>query len=289
MSVDPHIDKEYDNRARVPEHPVHIAGWQKDAADYRDAATAHDRAVFDLSYGPDPRHVLDLFGPDAKTEGASASPILLFIHGGYWRGLDKSFFSHLAKGANAHGVTVAIPSYRLCPAVTIAEIIDDVRQATRFIHARTGRKMAVAGHSAGGHLTAAMLGTDWQAIDPALPKTLTRKGYALSGLFDLLPMIKTQMNSDFKLTEPEARCVSPAFWTLPPDLAPELELDAVVGGEESDEYFRQSALIDQAWGQQGAKTCWQKIPDANHFTVIAPMSDPQSVMTARLVELAQQA
>lgn len=289
MNVDPHIDREYDNRARVPEHPAHIARWQTDALAYRQHTSAHGQAAFDLAYGDDPRQCLDLFGPDALTEGQSHSPILLFIHGGYWRGLDKSFFSHLARGANAHGVTVAIPSYRLCPAVGINDIINDLRQAVRFIHARTGRSMAVSGHSAGGHLTACMLGTDWQALDANLPSTLTTRGYALSGLFDLLPMIKTQMNSDFKLDEQEARCVSPAFWLLSDQLASRLVLDAVVGGDESDEYFRQSALIADVWGQKGVSTRWKKLPGMNHFTIVAPMSDPLSTMTARLVELAQQA
>ncbi len=289
MSVDPHIDKEYDNRARVPEHPVHIAQWQADAQAYRERATSGGQSLLGLSYGSHERQAMDLFGPDAKAEDGARGPIVLFIHGGYWRGLDRSFFSHLAKGLNAHGVTVAIPSYRLCPAVGIQDIIDDLRSAARAIYARTRRPMAVAGHSAGGHLTACLLGTDWQAYDGSLPPDLTTKGYSISGLFDLLPMMKTVMNTDFKLDEPEAKCVSPALWTLPATVASRLVMDAVVGGDESDEYFRQSALISEVWGKQGAKVSWSKHPHTNHFTILTRMSDPDSAMTARLVELAQQA
>lgn len=283
MSVDPHIDKEYDNRARVPEHPVHIAQWQADAQAYREGASKTYDGLFDLAYGSHPRQCMDVF-----TAGPSVL-MLMFIHGGYWRGLDRSFFSHLAKGANAHGVSVAIPSYRLCPEVGIGDIIEDVRAAARFLYAQFGRRIAVAGHSAGGHLTACLLGTDWQAYDASLPADLTTKGYSISGLFDLLPMMKTVMNTDFKLDEPEAKCVSPALWTLPATVASRLVMDAVVGGDESDEYFRQSALISEVWGKQGAKVSWSKHPHTNHFTILAPMSDPDSAMTARLVELAQQA
>ena len=289
MSVDPHIDKEYDNRARVPEHPAHIAKWQADAQAYREETAASGQSLLGLSYGPHDRQAIDLFGPDARADQGGRGPILLFIHGGYWRGLDRSFFSHLAKGANAHGVTVAIPSYRLCPAVGIQDIIDDLRSAARALYARTRCPMAVAGHSAGGHLTACLLGTDWQAYDASLPNNLTTKGYSISGLFDLLPMMQTVMNADFKLDAPEAKCVSPALWTLPASVASHLVMDAVVGGDESDEYFRQSALIADVWGKQGAKVSWSKHPDTNHFTILAPMSEPDSAMTARLVELAQQA
>ena len=289
MSVDPHIDKEYDNRARVPEHPAHIAKWQADAQAYREECAAHGHSRLGLSYGGHERQAMDLFGPCAGDDEGASGPILLFIHGGYWRGLDRSFFSHLAKGANAHGVTVAIPSYRLCPSVGIQDIIDDLRSAARALYARYKRPMAVAGHSAGGHLTACLLGTDWPAYDTSLPANLTTKGYSISGLFDLLPMMKTVMNADFKLDEPEAKCVSPALWTLPASVASHLVMDAVVGGDESEEYFRQSALIADVWGKQGAKMSWSKHPDTNHFTILAPMSEPDSTMTARLVELAQQA
>ena len=289
MSVDPHIDKEYDNRARVPEHPVHIARWQADARAYREETAASGQSLLGLSYGPHLRQTMDLFGPAAKADQGAGGPILLFIHGGYWRGLDPSFFSHLAKGANAHGVTVAIPGYRLCPEVGIGDIIEDVRSAARFLYARSGRRMAVAGHSAGGHLTACLLGTDWQACDASLPADLTTKGFSISGLFDLLPMMQTVMNADFTLDAPEAKCVSPALWTLPAGVANQLVMDAVVGGDESDEYFRQSALIADVWGKQGATVSWSKHPNTNHFTILAPMAEPDSAMTARLVELAQQA
>ena len=281
--IDPHLEKEYDNRARVPEHPALIARWNHDSQAYRAEAQHNGTALFDLAYGPDPRQKLDLFGPDL--DGSGSAPLLVFIHGGYWRALDRTPFSHMAKGPNAHGVSVAIPSYRLCPQVSLDDLVDDLRQTIRFLYQRYKRPMVVAGHSAGGHLTACMLGTDWPAYDKALPAGITPCGYAISGLFDLEVMVKTSINVELKLTMEEARCLSPALWTIPRGL----ELDAVVGSAESAEYHRQSRLIAESWQKQGAKTRWSLLEGDNHFTAILPLADPHSAMTERVCALAKSA
>ena len=283
MSIDPHLEKEYDNRGRVPEHPSLIAHWNESAAAYRAETLAKKTALLDLAYGDDPRQKMDLFGPDL--DGHGKGPLLVFIHGGYWRALDRTPFSHMAKGPNAHGVTVAVPSYRLCPQVSLTDLVDDLRQAVRFLYQRYNRPMAIAGHSAGGHLTACMLGTNWPAYDASLPPGIARHGYSISGLFDLEVMVKTSLNTDLKLTLEEARCLSPALWTIPAGL----ELDAVVGSTESAEYHRQSSLIAERWQAQGAKTNWSLLDGDNHFTAIMPLADPQSAMTQRVVALAKSA
>ena len=283
MDVDPHLEKEYDNRGRVPEHPSLIANWTENASAYRDETRAKATALLDLAYGDDPRQKLDLFGPDL--DGSGEGPLLVFIHGGYWRALDRSPFSHMAKGPNAHGVTVAIPSYRLCPQVSMAELIDDLRQAVGFLYQRYNRPMAIAGHSAGGHLTACMLGTDWPAYHATLPAGIARHGYSISGLFDLEALTKTSLNTDLNLTIEEARSLSPALWTIPAGLV----LDAVVGSTESAEYHRQRRLIAERWQAQGAKASWSLLDGDNHFTAIMPLADPQSAMTQRVVALAKSA
>ncbi|MBC7576553.1 MAG: alpha/beta hydrolase [Tardiphaga sp.] len=265
------LEVQYNNRARVPENPALIAGWARDAGLYREASPAW-RVI---PYGSGARHTIDFF--PAENNG----PIVVFIHGGYWQALDSSFFSHLAAGLNAHGVSVAIPSYDLCPSVSVGDIIEQLRDMPRQL-ARLGRPLVMSGHSAGGHLAACMLATEWRAIDAALPGDLVRAVYSISGLFDLVPLVSTSVNAPLHLNELSAREVSPLFWPAPARGS----LDAVVGGEESAEYFRQSQTIVDAWGAI-IPTRYHTFPGANHFTVIAGMADPKSPMTLRLKQLAR--
>jgi arylformamidase len=261
---------EYNNRARVPENPALIAGWARDAAAYRE-----QRASQSILYGPGARHAIDLFPGDQQ------SPIVVFIHGGYWQALDGSFFSHCARGLNAHGIGVAVPTYDLCPDVTVGDIIGQMRTASREL-ARLGRPLVMSGHSAGGHLAACMLATDWQALDSSLPKRLVIAAYTISGLFDLMPLADTSINKALRLEPATARAVSPLFWKPPMHGS----LDAVVGGNESAEYFRQSRTIVEQWGSAGIPTRFGTVAGANHFTAIAPLTDPDSPMVARLKQLA---
>ena len=261
---------EYNNRARVPENPALIAGWAKDAAAFRE-----DHPPRTIAYGAGMRHVIDFFPGDGN------GPIVVFIHGGYWQALDGSSFSHLAGGLNAHGLGVAIPSYDLCPNVTVDAIIGQIRMATREL-ARLGQRLVVSGHSAGGHLAACMLATDWSAFDASLPSNPVIAAYAISGLFDLGPLVDTSINKALGLDPTTARAASPLFWR-PPTRG---SLDAVVGEAESAEYFRQSRTIVDLWGRAGVATRFGAVPGANHFTAIAPLSDPNSPMVLRLKELA---
>ena len=272
MNADVDYEAEYNNRARVPENPSIMAGWSRDAKAYREAHQAHHKVI---SYGSGERNRIDLFSGDG------AGPIVLFIHGGYWQALDGSYFSHLAGGLNAHGIDVAVPSYDLCPAVSIDEIIGQMRAAAREL-AKLGRPLVVSGHSAGGHLAACMLATDWRAFDGSLPEGLVSAAYAISGLFDLRPLVTTSINNALKLDEASAKAVSPLFWKSPVRGT----LDAVVGGNESTEYHWQSRTIVGAWEAAGIATRFGTIPDANHFTAIAPLADRNSPMTLRLKQLA---
>jgi arylformamidase len=262
---------EYNNRARVPENPALMAGWARDAAAYREQ---HAPRV--LRYGPGARHTIDFFAGDGQ------GPIVVFIHGGYWQALDGSSSSHCAKGLNACGVDVAVPSYDLCPQVSVDTIIEQMRNAAREL-ARLGRPLVISGHSAGGHLAACMLATDWQSLDASLPKELVIAAYTISGLFDLVPLVETSINKALRLDPVTAKAASPLFWKLPAHGS----LDAVVGGEESAEYFRQSRTMTETWGAAGMPTRFGTIEGANHFTAIAPLADPASPMVLRLKELAR--
>ena len=267
---------EYDNRARVPEHLAIFARWQREAAAFRAAAR---NAELGLRYGPGPRQTVDLFpaqGDDAQT------PLALFIHGGWWRSLDPAMFSQLAAGPNARGVTVALAGYQLCPQVSIAQIIEQMRTACLWLWRKQRKRMIVYGHSAGGHLAACLLAQDWKALAADAPADLVPAAYAISGVFDLRPLTQVSMNQDLRLDEAETRRVSPLHWQVPAGRS----FDAVVGASESSEFLRQSQIIADGWGARGVATRYDEIAGANHFTAIDPLSDPASAMTARVAELA---
>jgi arylformamidase len=272
LNADVDYEVEYNNRARVPQNPELMAGWARDAAAYRE-----QHAPRRISYGPGARNVIDIFAGDNQDK----APFVVFIHGGYWQALDGSWFSHMARGLNAHGIGVAVPTYDLCPQVSIADIIMQMREVV-FELARLSQSLIVSGHSAGGHLAACMLATDWKAYDASLPPRLVTSAYAISGLFELEPLVPTSINKALGLDQVTARAASPLFWTPPSHGS----LDAVVGEAESAEYHRQSRTIVDVWGKAGVATQYGMVPAANHFTAIAPLADPASPMTSRLKELA---
>jgi arylformamidase len=273
-------EAEYNNRARVPEHPQIFARWARDAKAYREETTRLGRAELGIRFGASPRQTIDLFLP---AEGAAA-PLALFIHGGWWRSLEPASFSHMARGLNAHGVAVAVAGYDLCPQVTIADIITQMQQACLHLWHRFRRHIMVYGHSAGGHLTACLLATDWPALAPGAPADLVPIGYAISGVFDLAPLVGTSINTDLRLDAEEARRLSPLFFPIGDPM-----LHAVVGALESSEFLRQSQMIVEAWRQDDAETRYEAIAGANHFTVLDPLTDPASPMVARLLALTQRA
>jgi arylformamidase len=272
-------EMEYNNRAKVPDHEDIFARWIRDAELFRADMLKAGRAELGLAYGDTPRQYLDLF----HAPGGDKAPLALFIHGGYWRSLDPSMFSHMARGMNGHGLSVAVIGYDLCPIVTVAEIIAQIRRACLFLWQRLNRRLLAVGHSAGGHLAGAMVGTDWQALYPKAPADLVPSGYSMSGVFDLTPLVALSQNQDLRLTAEEAREVSPAFWPLGPGHV----FDAVVGELEWSEFKRQSQVIVNAWHDQ-AKMRYEEIAGANHFTICDPLTDPDSAIVARVAELASQ-
>jgi arylformamidase len=272
MSVD--YETEYNNRARVPEHPGIIAGWASGAAAYRAVAVSE----LGIRYGEGPRQTYDLFKPEAVKSQA----IVLFIHGGYWQALDPSFFSHMARGLNLRGVPVAVVGYDLCPQVEVGHIVWELQQAAAAIWRRYNLPVVAAGHSAGGQLSACLLATDWSNVDAKLPEHVVPAAYGISGLYNLKPLTETSINKALGLTMEGAELESPLFWPAPSGLV----MDAVVGGAESAEYLKQSRRLTDVWGLEGVRTRYEEIDGANHFTVIAGLADPQDAMTRRIAELA---
>jgi arylformamidase len=269
------LEAEYNNRARVPEHPAHIAAWREAAEAYR----AQARMEPDIAYGNSEREKLDLFLPAGGEAFASA----MFIHGGYWQALDRSFFSHVARGLNAHGFAVAVPSYDLCPTVTIDRIVEEMRAAALWMAQRFGRPLLVSGHSAGGHLAACLLATDWAARAPGLGFDPVPAAYSVSGLFDLAPLVETSINHACRMDAEAAARLSPILWPAPAGK----HLLAVVGGREGAEYHRQSRDMAETWQAGGTHASWRAVPDADHFMVVAPLDNPASVMSLEQLALAR--
>lgn len=266
-------EAEYNNRRRVPEY-VEINGrWQAASAAYRVAA----RAELDQPYGPSERHRYDLF-----RSAAPDAPLVVYIHGGYWQRGGREDYAWLAQKLVARGLDVALPSYSLCPAVSVMDIVGELRLFLAELWKKTGKHPLVTGHSAGGHLTAAMLATDWSKVS-GVPTDLVRAGVSISGVFDLPPLIGTSLNELLHLDADSARAASPMFWPSPPKGR---ALVAAVGGAESREFLRQSRDIVATWKRAGVTCEYLEVPGANHFTVVEALADPGTPLSAKVAALA---
>ena len=273
QTINPALEAEYNNRVLVPDHAAIFERWRRDSIHFRETTSC----TLDLAYGPEPRHKLDLF--HAKNPRGT----VVFIHGGYWRSLDKSYFSLLAKSFVDAGLSVAAINYRLCPAVPISAVVEDCRNALAWI-ITNGRKhnlpvarIALAGHSAGGHLVAMLYATDWRQRQCDVSCIIG--GMALSGVYDLEPLIHCSMNADLNLNHHTARASSPI--KLAPTLTAPLYL--AVGADESRAFREQSRLLSVAWPKICAAP--EEILSANHFTVVDYFAQPAHETCLRVVGL----
>ncbi|HEX5093140.1 MAG TPA: alpha/beta hydrolase [Burkholderiales bacterium] len=274
------LSREYNNRELFPDHPRHFARWTESSARARSTMTC----FLDRAYGRSPGETLDLF-PSRKGDGS----VLMFIHGGYWRSLDKRDFSYLAPAWVDAGVSLVVVNYDLCPAVSIERIVQQMLAASVWLYRHAEEygmdeeRLYVSGHSAGGHLTAMMLAALWPVIDASLPRNLYKGGLAVSGVYDLDPLVHVDwLRNDLRLDADAAFKVSPAF--LPP--ASRSPLSLAVGGLESAEFKRQNALLAERWKRVLLEDV--PMPGTDHFTVIDGLADPGSALFAaarRLMKL----
>jgi len=264
--------REYNNRALVPEHAQYFARWAEDSARARATMTCY----LDREYGQAPGEKLDIF-PARKGDGS----VLMFIHGGYWRSLDKRDFSYLAPAWVDAGVSLVVVNYDLCPNVTIEAIVCQMLRASAWLYRHAEEygmdeeRLFVCGHSAGAHLTAMMMAALWPVFDADLPRDLFKGGLAISGIYDLRPLVEVDfLNADLRLDEAAALKVSPAF--LPP--ATRAPVYTCVGGLESSEFKRQNALLAQRWKSAVAGDI--PMPGRHHFSVVDELVNPASALFA---------
>ena len=271
------IDAEYDMSLVVGDPSEYFAFYARESA----AAREQHACQLDVPFGPAIEETLDIF-PAADP----AAPIVVFIHGGYWRRLSAKEFSYVARGLVRRGITTVVTNYALCPKVTLPEITRQSRAAVAWLrttkHDYNGDRdrIYVAGHSAGGHLAARVLCTDW-AGDYALPADLVKGAYAISGLYDLQPLRYAFVQPSLQLTGDIIARESPAL-NLPRASAP---LIAEVGGKESDEFRRQSADYIDRWQAAGLPGTYREQAGRNHFNVIYEFNDPDSELCERFVSM----
>ncbi|MCV3243406.1 alpha/beta hydrolase [Mesorhizobium sp. ZC-5] len=247
--------------------------WIEPAERFRARMKAQGRARLDQRYGQRPRNLFDLFLPEGTPKG-----LVVFVHGGFWLRLDKSFWSHLATGPLAHGHAVAMPSYTLCPEIRIAGIVREVAAAIGTAAAMVEGPMRLTGHSAGGHLVTRMITSD-VLLPPSVQDRVVNT-VSISGVHDLRPLMRTVMNKQLRIDETEANVESPVL-LRPIEGA---RLTCWVGGAERAEFRRQNALLGNVWAGLGAATDAVEEPDRHHFDVIDGLVDRNHPLTRTLVE-----
>lgn len=259
------LDAQYDLRRLWADAADHIAFRERESA----AVRARLPCRLDVAYGPSPAERLDVF-PAAGPTPAAGAPCLVFIHGGYWRGSDKADASHVAPDFVAAGTAVVTVNYALAPSVTMDEIVRQNRAALAWAWRRAPelgidrRRIFVAGHSAGGHLTAMMMATDWTAFAADLPADLLAGGCALSGIYDLAPIRLSFLNADVRLDEGAVARNSPLRLT-PRTRAPMI---LSVGALETAEYHRQQGEFAAAWRPLLDRLDVVAAPGCHHYSIV---------------------
>ena len=275
------LDRMYNNRLLVADHAVHFTRWAQDSASVREQLPRQ----LDLAYGSQPGETLDIFAA-RKIVGARKAPVLVFIHGGYWRALDKADHSFIAPPFTHAGACVIVLNYALCPAVGIPDIIRQMVDALVWTWRHVADfggdpdRITVAGHSAGGHLAAMLLAHDWAAHAPGLPQGLVNNALSISGLYDLEPIRHTPFLKDLNLTTEQVRQASPVQLPRPSQGT----LYSVAGGDESEEFLRQNRLIQQAWGVETVPIC-ESLPGLNHFSILEALTEPSHRLHQLALEL----
>ncbi len=266
-------DDAYSNFAYIPEGYKYPAKWVALAAQFREEMSEKGLFKADLTYGDHDRNRLDLFMPWGDLNG-----LAVFVHGGYWmEDFDKSVWSHLAKGALAHGFAVAIPSYALCPDVRVSDITVQVGLAISRAASEIAGPIHLTGHSAGGHLVARMA-TSTSPLTHEIRQRI-RKAVPISALADLRPLMKTQMNETLRLDPVEARLESPAL--LEPQEG--IDVTAWVGSAERPEFVRQSALLANIWSGFDCRVDVVEEPHKHHADIIEGLMEPEHPLTRNLL------
>ena len=271
----PGLDREYNNRAKVANFADYLARYARESEAARRALAPR----LDVAYGPSPAETLDIF----PAAGPGPAPVNVFIHGGYWMALDKKDFSFVARAFQPAGAATVVINYALIPSVDMDELVRQCRAAVAWVHRHAASfggdpaRIFVSGHSAGGHLTAMCLATDWQAF--GAPPDAVKGGAGISGLHDLEPIRLCYLNETLKLDADATRRNSPVQ-LRPTSDAPLL---LPVGGLEGPEYHRQSEDLAAAWRRHGVACEVLDMAGIDHFSIISQLEDPDSELARAIL------
>ena len=268
------LDAEYNNREKVEDSADWIARYAAASAETRAALECR----LDLAYGTHPGETLDFF----PARGGPA-PVHVFVHGGYWQRLDKSDSSFVAQALQPAGAAVVVVNYALIPSVHMDELVRQCRASIAWVHRNAPsfggdpNRIYVSGHSAGGHLVAMLMSTDWRAFG-GLPTDVIKGGCGISGLYDLEPIRLSYLNEVLKLTQESARRNSPVH--CPPQRSSPLLL--AVGGLEGPEYHRQTEELAAVWRSRGLPCQVLDMPRHHHFSILGELEDAGSMLSRLL-------
>lgn len=263
------LDAQYNLRPLVSYNAKIFERYIRDSA----GVVENYPCTLDISYGEQAGERLDIFHP---VDADGPSPVVVFIHGGYWRNKDKSDYRYLAPAYTEVGVTFVLLNYTLAPEASMDEIVRQNRAGLTWLatnvaeHGGDPDRMHIAGHSAGGHLVAMLMATDWSEL--AGRPNVVAGGTAISGLFDLEPIQKCYLNETLGMDAAEAHRNTPLHLTPSADVPLVLSL----GGEETVEYHRQQDVFEATWAAELTSVNAVEMPGLNHYAVIDHLGHPGS-------------
>lgn len=273
------LDSEYNNQAKVINFNNFVAEWAALSATARDEHSKTTTCIYDECSNQQ----LDIVYPAASS--SSVIPVQIFFHGGYWKAFSRENFYFVARAFADHGIATAIVDYELIPKIDMAELIRQCRQSVAYIYQNAtalgldNGEIHISGHSAGGHIAAMCLATDWSDFQQGLPTQIVKSAVGVSGLYDLMPISKCFLQDDLKLTSADVTNMSPV--NLSPPKSGKMHF--IVGAEEGPEYFSQCENLAKNWLDISQSP--DILEPYNHFTIMSAFADPTSA-PARLIRAA---
>lgn len=263
------LDEQYNVRLRITDFQAYFDRFAREG----EAARQAHPHLTDVPYGEDALQTLDFF--PGRSNGR---PLLVFIHGGYWRSLDKHQFSRLALPYLAQDINVALINYRLAPQVRMGDIAADCGRALRMLYAKAAAlrfdpdAIWLMGHSAGAHLA---------ALIASLGAAPVRGVCGISGIYDLEPVRLSYLNEVLHLSPSDAQQASPQLLAMPNGVQALL----CAGDDESAEFLRQRDFYAATLRQSGHAVEVLPLPGQHHLSVVDVAADAGSGLTQSMLRL----